>query len=297
MALGASVPVRVYQSVNHALVEIGMAFQSLYSMKRQYLTTLSSLGTHSEDMTVFLSRQGIKAVTQDPTSGIDAIDDKKTLFWILDRDDALTGQKYISDSTVSGDSKIFRIFVSHALHLHSWPDSNIGETDVHVLHHPPTGGAVALFGRRTQNINSPFCSALQWQNYLNIAQFPTAQEDKAWVQQMEAKSVSGSAALLNNISDRLYDRAILFWKDRDASSICDLLTRDHKISPLDVECLSLSRWLDTRLVTQFAARGWDANTFRGTLLLSSRLSADKHFESKLVATLEKLSELSKLKDV
>ncbi|MCC6137920.1 MAG: hypothetical protein IT287_04765 [Bdellovibrionaceae bacterium] len=295
--LGSSVPVRVYQSVNHALVEIGMAFQGLYSMKRQYLTTLSSLGTHAEDMTVFLSRQGIKATPQDPISSLETIDDKKTLFWILDRDDAISGQKYIAESLVRSDSKIFRIFVSHSQHLFKWPDSNIGESDIHVLHHPATGGAIALFGRRTQNINSPFCSALNWNNFLDIGSFPIYKEDKSWIQKIESTHFMGSTPLLTNISERIYDRAIIFWKDRDASSIRDLLIADHGISPQDVECLSLSRWLDTRVLSQFALRGWDANTFRGTLILSSRLSSIAGFEQKLIQTLEKLNKLTQLKDV
>lgn len=287
-------PVRVYQSVNHALLEIGSAFSSLYSMKRQYLTTLPGLGTHADDMTVFLSRQGIKGVAQDLTSSSQAIDEKKTLFWIVDRDDAISGQKYVSDAKLKDDSKIFRVFVSHALHLSQWPDANISETDIYVLAHPPTGGAIALFGRRTQNIQSAICPTLSWEKFKDIAHFPKNLENKVWVQSLETKSILGSSSLLHNVSERIYDRALLYWKDRDSSSIRDLLIKDHGISPEDVECLSLTKWLDTRLLPQFAIRGWDANAYRGTLILSSRLAADASFEQKLVRTLEKLAKLTHL---
>lgn len=287
-------PVRVYQSVNHALLEIGMAFQVLYSMKRQYLSTLPGLGTHADDMTVFLSRQGIKGTALDHAATIEGLDEKKILFWVFDRDDAITGQKYVSDAKVKEDSKIFRIFVSHALHLSQWPDNNIGETDIHVLSHPTSGGAIALFGRRTQNIQSALCPTLMWNSFQNIAQFPKVKENKAWVQSIESKSILGSSALLHNVSERIYDRALIFWKDKDSSSIRDLLIKDHNVSALDVDCLSLSQWLDTRLLPQFANRGWDANTFRGTLILSSRLAEDKSFEQKLVSVIEKLDRLSQL---
>lgn len=290
-------PVRVYQSVNHALLEIGTAFQVLYSMKRQYLTSLSGLGTHADDMSVYLSRQGIKATAQDLAGSTDMLDDKKILFWIIDRDDAITGQKYVNDAKVKEDSKIFRIFVSHSLHLVHWPDSNINETDIIVLANPENGGAIALFGRRTQNITSSLCPTLNWTSFLNIDVFPRYQENKTWVQSIENTNWQGSSALLTNISERLYDRAIIYWKDHDASGIRDLLIKDHGISPKDVECLSLTRWLDTRVLPQFASRGWDANTFRGTLILSSRLAADTQFSNKLLKTVEKLAKMSHLEDV
>lgn len=292
--LGITAPVRVYQSVNHALLELGMAFSVLYSMKRQYLATLPGLGTHADDMTVFLSRQGIRGTPQDLTASTEALDDKKILFWILDRDDAITGQKYVNDGRLKEDSKIFRIFVSHSLHLSQWPDSNMAETDIYVLSHPPTGGAIAVFGRRTQNIQSALCPTLSWEAFKNIAQFPKHTEDAVWVKSIEGKSVLGSAPLLVNVSERIYDRAIIYWKDKSSSSIRELLIKEHNVSPLDIDCLSLTQWLDTRLLPQFATRGWDANTYRGTLILSSRLAQDSSFEQKLVQALERLDKLSKL---
>lgn len=287
---------RVYQSVNHALLEIGTSFAALYSMKRQYLTTLPGLGTHADDLTVFLSRQGIKATSQDLAASTEGLDDKKILFWILDRDDAITGQRYVSDKQLGEDSKIFRIFVSHAHHLSEWPDSNMAETDIYVLAHPPSGGAIALFGRRTQNIQSASCSTLAWDPFKGIARFPKNNEDAAWVQSIEGKSILGSAPLLMNISERVYDRAIIYWKDKSSSGIRDLLIRDHNVSPQDVVSLSLTEWLDTRLLSQFASRGWDANTYRGTLILSSSLAHDKSFEQKLVRTVEQLDKLARLED-
>lgn len=297
LKLGATVPVRVYQSVHHALLEIGTSFQVLYSQKRQYLTSLASLGTHADDMNVYLSRQGIKGVAQDPSAPIDTLDDKKILFWVFDRDDAITGQKFVGDSKLKEDSKIFRIFVSHSLHLHHWPDNNIGETDIYILAHPETGGAVAYFGRRTQNINSYLCPTLQWGYFANIGHFTPQAENKSWVQALESTNWQGSTTLLTNISDRIYDRAIIAWKTLDASAIRDLLIRDHGVSPLDVECLSLSRWTDTRILNQFGQKGWDANTFRGTLILSARLSKTTDFDKRLLQTVEKLTKLSHLEDV
>lgn len=288
---------RVYQSVNHALLEIGTSFQTLYSQKRQYLTSLSSLGTHAEDMNVFLSRQGIRGTVQDLSASTDALDDKKILFWVFDRDDAITGQKYVSDSKLVEDSKIFRIFVSHSLHLHSWPDNNIAETDIYILAHPNSSGAVAYFGRRTQNITSSICPTLQWSPFAKIADFPKSSENKSWVQSLESKNWQGSTALLTNISERMYDRAVISWKNMDAGSVREILIKDHGIQPDFVECLSLSRWTDTRLIAQFAQRGWDAATYRGTLILSSQLSQIADFDKRLLQTVEKLTKMSHLEDI
>ncbi len=255
------------------------------------------MGTHADDMNVYLSRQGIKGVVQDITAPVDTLDDKKILFWVFDRDDAITGQKFVTDSKLKEDSKIFRIFVSHSLHLHQWPDNNIAETDIHILAHPETGGAVAYFGRRTQNITSSLCPTLQWAHFLEIGTFSRQSENTSWVQSIEGTSWQGSSALLTNISERLYDRALIFWKNLDASAIRELLIKDHGVSPLDVECLSLSRWTDTKLIHQFAQKNWDANTFRGTLILSARLSQVPDFNKRLLQAVEKLSRLSHLEDV
>ncbi len=294
--LGSSLPVRVYQSIPHALLEISMAFQVLYSHKRQYVTSLASFGNHADEMTVYLSRQGIKAITGmstntpgTPVLEGSEIDDKKTLFHALDIDDAITGQIYVSPQKYQEDSKTFRVFISHSRHLAAGLDLDVNESDIHILYHPETGGAVALFGRRTQNINSLFGSTLNWDKYASIGTFAQNREDKKWVASIESQDFMGSKALFATPVERLFDRAIVFWKNQDASAIRDILIRDYQVSPLDIECLSLTRWQDTKVLGQFQQRGWDADTFRGTLLLSSRLSGDKDFSAKLLRALKSLS--------
>lgn len=293
-ALNSSVPARVYQSVNHALLEIAISLQGLYSQKRQYLTTLNGLGTHTEDMTVYLSRQGIKFVAQELSANLDDLDEKKILFWVLDRDDAITGQKYISENQLKSDSKIFRIWISHSLHLVQGIDKNIPESDIYIFSHPQTGGAIALFGRRTQNINSLYCPTLDWKDFFSLCEFTKNYEKKDWVETMESKDHMGSQRLMQSVSERIYDRAIIYWKNFDASAIRDLLIRDFQLDEKDIECLSLSKWLDTRLLHQFQKRGWDAETYRGTLIMSSRLSVDKNFENSLLKVLHKLKAMSDL---
>jgi hypothetical protein len=290
-ALAATAQVRVYQSVNHALLEIGMSFQVLYSHKRQYLVTTSSLGTHCEDLTVYLSRQGIKSIQQELTS-IEPIDDKKTLFWVLDVDDAITAQKYLEVSTPPSDTKVFRIFLFHHQHLVQFPDKNVSETDIYILSHPETGGAVALFGRRAQNISSFICSTLNWEKFSNIYQFPSKKENKAWVENMEKREWQGSQALLKGINVRLYDRAILTWTTLDGGALRQILIDDYKVNANHLESLSLYRWLDTRLIQQYGQRNWTPEQLRGTLILSSALSEDSDFENKLESALQKLKQLS-----
>lgn len=289
-ALASPVPVRVFQSVSHALIEIGQAFQSLYSHKRQYINGLQSLGNHADEMMVHLSRSGVKAI---PGSGlVEDTDDKKTLFSVYDTDDAITGQKYLESGFIEQDSKIFRVFVFHVHHLIQWPSLNIGESDIYVLYHPQTQGAVALFGRRAQNINSLFCSTLNWSHFSHIGSFSPVQENKNWVQTLEEKTICGGNRLFQVSVNRWYDRALISWTSFDASALRDLLIQEHQVSQDDVECLSLSRWLDTKIMAQFAQRGWSSSTFRGTLILSARLSSRANFENDLTNAANRLISLS-----
>lgn len=290
--MGLTNQVRAYQSVSHALLEIGMALQMMYSHKKQYYTGLKSLGNHYEDLSVFLSRQGIKAIPLDGHT--QEVDEKKTLFSIIDVDDAITGEKYIAPTSQSSDSKILQISIYHHLHLVTFPEKNIGETDIYVLSHP-AGGAVVLFGKRAQNISSFICSTLQWQNFSHLKSFPVRVENKNWVEQVEKQSWQGSQPLLVNITERIYDRAIISWIDKDAGAIRDILINDHKVVPEYLESLSLYRWMDMRLLTQFEKRGWSAEQMRGTLILSTELVSDKEFFDKLHKSIDTVIALSEAK--
>lgn len=291
--LSSPVPVRVFQSTSHALIEIGMAFQVLYSHKRQYVNGLCSLGNHADEMSVYLSRQGVKNLSGVEASSLE-IDEKKTLFSVYDVDDAITGQKYVETSFFEQDSKIFRVFVFHASHLLQWPSMNVGETDIYILHHPSTGGAVALFGRRAQNINSLFCSTLQWSGFQKMGTFPSLLENKKWVEHLESHIPENGLKLFQTPVQRVYDRALIYWKEIDARAVYDLLIHDYQIDSNFVECLSLSRWVDTKLITQFSQRGWDAQVFRGTLILSSSLSGQGSFVDQLEKVLKKVTQISKM---
>jgi hypothetical protein len=273
---------RFYQSLSQALLETVMAFQSLYSHKRQYNTHLG-LGTHADEALLFLSRQGIKGIDLRNDS---TLDEKKTLFCLMDSDDAITAEVY--RDLYSIDEKIFKIRISH--HAHSFEKALPTVSDTEVVLFPfGEKGAIALHGKRCASLPSFLAPTLSWsQQPLPVIPFPLRQENKKWVQDLEVSGVAGSQSLPALSAHRIYDRAILTWLDVEGEALRQTLIREEKISADHVESLSLSRWNELKLIPQFEKRGWSPEMFRGTLILSAELAQDGKLLSKVEAAVKKI---------
>lgn len=273
--------VRVYQSLSQALLETAMGFQSLYSHKRLFSYS-QGLGTHADEALLFLSRQGIKGTEAAKET---VWDDKKTLFCMLDLDDALTGEIYETPPTL--DEKIFRISVLHYQHFFEKKLSDPLENEVRVFSF--ANGAIALHGKRCVSLQSVLASTLNWSAWKNEFSFPLNKvQDPAWVQKLESQTIAESKPLLSSSVKRFYDRAILYWTDIEGEALRQILLNDHQIPAQQMESLSLSRWNELKLIAQFEKRGWSPEMFRGTLLLSCELASDKALITKIeksVATL------------
>ncbi len=273
---------RFYQSLSQALLETVMAFQSLYSHKRQYNTHLG-LGTHADEALLFLSRQGIKNIDLRQDANLD---EKKTLFCLLDTDDAITAELY--RDLYSIDEKIFKIRISH--HTHSFENTLPVVLDTEVVLFPfGDKGAIALHGKRCASLPSFLAPTLLWsQQPLPVIPFPRHQENKKWVQDLESSGVAGSQTLPGLADQRIYDRALLTWLDVEGEALRQSLIRDEKLSAGVVESLSLSRWNELKLIPQFEKRGWSPEMFRGTLILSAELAQDAKLLSKIESSVNKI---------
>ena len=73
----------------------------------------------------------------------------------------------------------------------------------------------------------------------------------------------------------------MYWIDIEGEALRQTLIKDHQISSQQVESLSLSRWNELKLIAQFEKRGWSPEMFRGTVLFSMELSADKNLVEKI----------------
>jgi hypothetical protein len=271
--------VRFYQTTQQALLETVIGFQNLYSHKRQFASHIG-MGTHADEAMLFLSRQGIKnlELTNDLSN-----DEKKTIVHLLDLDDAITAEVYQEKYHL--DDKLFRISVSH--HLHFFKNSQPVVKDTEVLIWSLPEGAIAFHGKRCVSVPTLHAPTLQCTPLPSLPSSAKT-ENKAWVQQLESKSISGSQALKGLSNSRIYDRAILTWTDIEGEALRQTLIEDHTIAPDHLEALSLSRWNELKLIAQFEKRSWSPEQFRGTLILSAALSEDKNLTQKLETTIKKI---------
>lgn len=280
--------VRFYQSLSHAVLETVMAFQSLYSHKRQYNTYLG-LGTHADEALLFLSRQGIKGIDLRTDA---TLDEKKTLFCIVDMDDAITAELY--RDLYSIDDKIFKIRISHHLHTTEKTVPQVLDTEVLLL---PFGeqGAIALHGKRCTSLPTFLAPTLSWsQQPTPLIPFSQRVVNQKWVLDMETNSTAGGQVLPGLSSQRIYDRALLTWLDLDGEALRQTLIRQEKVSSASLESLSLSRWNELKLIPQLEKRGWSPEMFRGTLILSAELAQDTQFRVKLETSVKNLRARSTL---
>ena len=245
--------VRFYQSLQQALLETVMGFQNLYSHKRQFASHVG-LGTHAEEAMLFLSRQGIKNLE---ISNEQSSDEKKNIVHLLDLDDAITAEIYQNQHQI--DEKLFRISISHHLHLFAKIPPTVKDTEVLIWSLPE--GAIAFHGKRCVSLPTILAPTLS-STALPSLPLPLKTENKTWVQHIEAEALRQT------------------------------LITDHAIPETQLEALSLSRWNELKLITQFEKRAWSPEILRGTLILSSELSADTNLAKKIETAVTKLRSLS-----
>jgi hypothetical protein len=247
------------------------------------------LGTHADEGILFLARQGTKGIDF-PADQPPVIEDKKTLFWLCDVDDAITGQLYHDPATATLDNKIFRVWISHRKHFYQPPPKTIADNDIFILANE--GAVVAHFGKRAQGLQMLLAPTLNWESFTTFMGFTIRTEQKSWVEILETLKPAGSHALFTDARHRLYDRVLLVWEDLDGGALRDLLIKDHQLLAQHVECVGLNRWNEAKLIPQFEKRGWDADVFRGLVIFSTALANDVGFDKKITAAVDKLRKIS-----
>lgn len=241
-----------------------------------------------DEMLIQLSGEGISAQSLSSDS---AFDEKKLLFTIIDRDDALTAQKYYSSIDDFSVSKTNFIWIDHHAHKFLGLSQSIKDTDIHIYSLAPNL-AVAHIGKRLQGLSRGMSPALDW-SYLKGYDFSlaNAQENQQWVESLEKKNVSGGQPFFKHTVTRFYDRALIYWVDIESSALRDILIEKHGINPAAIECVSLHRWNELRLLAQFEKKSLAPELFRGLLLFSVDLAKDSALESKIKSAYEDLKKM------
>jgi hypothetical protein len=280
---------KVFQSVSQAIFEIAMSVQNLYSHKKQFYYSLG-MGTHADEGILYLARHGTKGI-EFPADEPPLLEDKKTLFWLCDVDDAITGQLYFEPGSSSLDNKVFRIWISHRRHFTQPPAKSIGDNDI-FIYSAEGGTVVAHFGKRAQGLQMILAPTLNWEHVPKFTGFPLRTEQQSWVENLESSKVAGAETLFPTPIKRIHDRALLVWRDFEAGALRDLLIKNHQLNPAHVECVSLHRWNEAKLIPQFEKRNWANEVFRGLLIFSTALANDNQITKKIESSVAELRKIS-----
>jgi hypothetical protein len=178
--------------------------------------------------------------------------------------------------------------VSHHAHHFAQQAPQPKETEVVILSFGSLG-AVALFGKRCATLPGVAASTLAWPSSApKIFPWSEKSENAKWVQQVESENWGEGRPLLQKSSSRLSDRALLYWTDLEGEALRQLLIKDCGLNENHLESLSLSRWNEVKLITQFEKRGWSPEIFRGTVIFSTELSKNPDFKKNLETAVKKL---------
>lgn len=284
--------VRAYQGVSHALAELGTAFAQLYSFKKQFYYQ-SGWGFHCEDLLVSMAGQGLQGSLWE-SAARQQFDDKKTLFLLADVDDALTGQIYWAESDCAHTNKNNEIWVFHSSHKKTNLPTTVPDNKIFVYSISPDF-AVAHLGKKFQALPTGFAPSLAW-NWCgdSISDWDTKSfvENEGWVKKIESSSLSGSEAFLNANTNRLWDRALLYWKDLDGSALRHQLIKDHGLRTHTLDTTSLAWRKDLRLLRQFEEKNVSLEILRGLVVFSPQLASVTDLPGKVESSVQKLRQLS-----
>lgn len=100
---------------------------------------------------------------------------------------------------------------------------------------------------------------------LNLA----GEENKAEIQKFE--TACGSFCDVPLLArPRVYDRAVLSFKDIDSSALAELLIEQEGLSQGDIEVGSLCKWQDARKLQWLAQQGFSPEQIRGLVIIRSK---------------------------
>jgi hypothetical protein len=122
-------------------------------------------------------------------------------------------------------------------------------------------------------------------------------ESREGVLAFEQKKLGGCEPFFASDAERLWDRAVVFWKDMDGSAFIEELANNIGFGLLapgeeqTMETTSLSRWGGVKTMDWLYALGVEPDVVRGLVILSASLLKLNNFDVAFVKARERVLEL------
>ena len=275
--------VQIYQGLQHGLMEVGLGLAQLFPQRKR-IHYFKDLTPHFVNLIMALAREGyeVKELTlQDMTSPQKWVDQltRKDLFILYSMDDPILGRLYPVEKLeqLTHDKNTFKICVSH--NWHNYVDIPKRQSDHKIsLYSMDFGYCISHLGERVR-LGELMSNSLNWSGFANkTPTFGALKESRDLIVNFES-ALSGVAPLSE--SQRIFDRAVLYWEDIDGLALIDQIAKNMGLPIMphgedkNFETTSLSRWRTEKSMGWLKVFGLSPNQTRGLVVFSHKLIDDQ----------------------
>lgn len=286
-----------------ALLEVVTSLQKQFPLRRK-VYFCKSLDPLIDSVVIHLGREGIALqpltlAEWTDNSWVSKVD-KEGLAVIMPIDDPFLGRVHERPDLqpVLATTKLFQISISHSYHRSRGIPPFTHPLQIHLLSLNESLG-LGVFAEKAK-VPLWLSGTLPWHDdMIDVATDVLAdpQENRDVVLEFEQKQLAGCAPYFSGDVGRLWDRAVIFWKDMDAYAFIEELADriGFKLLPAGeeqtLETTSLSRWGGVRTMDWLYALGVEPEVVRGTVILSASVLKLRNFDAAFVAARERVLEM------
>ncbi len=275
--LGSPNNVYVYRGMHHALFETLVGLHLRFSHKRKIVKE-TGFGDHLTHVELELAKMGVRFKDEFETDM--AKEEKATLAYVHDLDDALTGELYNHIETLKSvqDKKIYRIHLAHHLFgVNKTFVKNLSEYDIIIVSLDQNYALVFAGEKVTLPILT--VSQLPWSIENDLVHVVKCLDSKTDVFQPEITQFEASLPssakpwFRDKNARRIYDRSVVFLPEHDGAAMMDLLKKTLSVeaTPLGgdnkFETPSLCRWQNETWFSQAEKLGLPREQLQGTVII------------------------------
>lgn len=294
---------KLFFGTSSALLELAASLQKQFPLRRKiyYCKGLDPL----VDMIVKnMVREGISLQPLTPQEWADnswiAKVDKEGLAVIMPIDDPFFGRIHPRDhlQPALAPTKLFQICISHSWHRSRGLPLLTHPLQIHLLS-LNDGLCLGVFAEKAK-VPVWMSETLPWHwDMLETAKdvLLDPQESKQAVLDFESRRLGESTPLFDPSTDRLWDRAVIYWKDMDGFAFTEELAERigfGLLSPGEeqtMETTSLSRWGGVKTMDWLYNAGYEPEIVRGTVILAASVLKLHNFEKSFLGARETILRL------
>lgn len=287
---------KLFFGTSAALLEIVTSLQKQFPLRRK-LYFCKSADPLVDGVVKCLAREGISL---QPLTAAEWADnswigktDKEGLAVIMPMDDPFLGRLY--DQTdlqpALASTKLFQISISHSFHRSRGIPPLSHPLQIHLLSLNESL-CLGVFGEKAKvplwvSDTMPFNEEML-ETAVDVLSEP--QESKDVVLAFENKRLAGCEPFFPSEARRLWDRAVVYWKDMDGSAFIEELAGRIGFGLLppgeeqSMETTSLSRWGGVKTMDWLYALGVEPEIVRGLVILSASVLKLHNLEAAFLAS-------------